>query len=53
MIFPFSIWRDELSSTRLSQKAVAEAGLDASCFGSAVTGWVWEYLKALNGEIKP
>lgn len=44
-MFPFSIWRDGLSSTGLSQKAVAEAVLDAISLGSAVTGWVWEYFE--------
>lgn len=39
-MFPFSIWRNGLRSTGLSQKLVAEAGWDA--LGSAVTGRVWE-----------
>ena len=44
-MFSFSVRRDGVSSPGLSQEVVAEAGLDASSPGSAVTGRVWEYFK--------
>lgn len=42
-MFPFSIWRDGVSSPKLSREVVAEAGAGSS--GSAVAGWFWEYFR--------
>lgn len=44
-MFSFSVWGDGVSSPGLSPEVVAEAGLDASSPGPAVTGRVWEYFK--------
>lgn len=44
-MFPFSIWRDGVSSPELSREVVAEAGLGAGSSGSAVAGQFWEYFR--------